>query len=149
MKDHRSGWLTSPPPVVGLHHILPLLELLLALLAKVGLGHVLHEALDDPRLAWLDVLAIDNLLLRAELVELGPQTDVAVLDGGELHLLVAALVSQLVLVEPQALMDTTLAGLHILAIRLHVTTTSLRRKRDATSKGISTTGQVTGPQVTR
>ena len=42
--------------VVGLHHLLALLQLFLALLPEVGLRHVLHQALDDTRLAGLDVL---------------------------------------------------------------------------------------------
>lgn len=43
-------------PVVVLHHLFPLGQLSAALLTKVGLRHVLHETLDDPSLARLDVL---------------------------------------------------------------------------------------------
>ena len=60
-------------------------------------------------LARLDVLAVDSLLLGAHLVELGPQSDVAVLNGSQLVLLIAAAVADLVLVEAQALVDATLA----------------------------------------
>mmetsp|Transcript_2425 Transcript_2425/g.6175 ORF Transcript_2425/g.6175 Transcript_2425/m.6175 type:complete len:743 (-) Transcript_2425:468-2696(-) len=106
--------------VVGLHHVLTRLQLLLALLTKVGLGHVLHQALDDASLAGLDVLAVHGLLLGAQLVELGAQADVAVLDGSQLHLLVTAGFSELVAVEAQARVHAALTWLYILAVLLHI-----------------------------
>ena len=170
--------------VVGLHLLLTLLQLLLAVLAKVGLCHVLHQALDHAGLPGLLVLrvhkasnkltlnfipgggdstcrcavgqgvavahvssvavhqysavqctsgstpvqqgtsvqcasgrqrvplsylAVHGLLLGAQLVELGPEPDVAVLNGGQLELLIAAGIADLVAVQAQALVHTALA----------------------------------------
>ena len=54
-------------------------------------------------------LAVHRLLLRAQLVQLGGQPDVPVLDGSQFGLLLPALIGQLVLVETQAQVDAAIA----------------------------------------
>lgn len=51
-------------PVVVLDHLLALGQLSAALLAKVWLCHVLHQALDHTRLSWLHVLQQENSMLQ-------------------------------------------------------------------------------------
>lgn len=57
-------------------------------------------------------LAVHSLLFRAQLVQLGPQANVAVLNGSQLHLLIPAALADLVLVETQALVHTALTCKH-------------------------------------